>query len=103
MRNPWQVEQKAKIMAAADAAMIFAFCSTCEVLQRRQQRSFVENDEEPLSNSRIILSSHVRSIMWVRAWQGSSTPYDKKSRTIKSRTIKLLSTGSSTRCVCLSV
>ena len=46
--------------------MIFAFCSTCEVLQRRQQRSFVENDEEPLSNSRIILSSHVRSIMWVR-------------------------------------
>jgi len=68
MRNPWQVEQKAKIMAAeqSDAAMIFAFCSTCEVLQRRQQRSFVENDEEPLSNSRIILSSHVRSIMWVR-------------------------------------
>jgi hypothetical protein len=69
MRNPWQVEQKAKIMAAeqSDDAMIFAFCSTCEVLQRRQQRSFVENDEEPLSNSRIILSSHVRSIMRYRS------------------------------------
>ena len=30
-----------------------------EVLQRRQHRSFVENDDpEPLSNSRLILSSH---------------------------------------------
>jgi len=57
MRNPWQVEQKAKIMAAEQI--------DDEVLQRRQRRSFVEN-EEPLSNSRIILSSHVRSIMWVR-------------------------------------
>ena len=55
---PWQVERKARIKEAERIGD--------EVLQRRQQRSFVENDEEPLSNSRIILSSHVRSIMWVR-------------------------------------
>ena len=47
--RPWQAEEKARIKEAeriGDA-----------VMQRRQHRSFIENDE-PLSNSRIILSSH---------------------------------------------
>ena len=46
---PWQVEQKARIKEAERIGD--------EVLQRRQYRSFIENDE-PLSNSHIILSSH---------------------------------------------
>ena len=47
---PWQVERKARIKEAERIGD--------EVLQRRQHRSFVENDDEPLSNSHIILSSH---------------------------------------------
>ena len=45
---PWQQARKLRIKAAEQIGD--------EVLQRRQHRSFVENDE-PLSNSRLILSS----------------------------------------------
>ena len=52
MIYPWQVEQKARIKE-----VLRRNGSATKVLQRRQYRSFVENDE-PLSNSHIILSSH---------------------------------------------
>ena len=49
MVSTWQVAQKARIKEYERIGD--------ECLQRRQHRSFVENDE-PLSNSHIILSSH---------------------------------------------
>ena len=59
LSRPWHAEEKAMIKEAERIGAM--------VMQRRQNRSFIENDE-PLSNSRIILSSH--AVDYVEAGRG---------------------------------
>ena len=65
LSRPWQAEEKARVKAAEQIGD--------KVLQRRHLRSFIENDE-PLSNSQIILSSHAIDFVYVMKKDGSKRP-----------------------------